>query len=229
MFLVTDPVLVLNLCAGMEHLVKELSLLLKLLENESVSSATAEKMSVVRNLVKQLQPSVNGSDIYMNTSLYGNGTSFVESLFEEFDCDLQDLRDSPEEMKDVEQEEASKHPPTKSSPTDTPPHLPTTPPPDDYYEEAVPLGPGTAPQYITTRNNSSPPNSIEDAYYEDADNNYPTTRLNGASKNSYNDSDALSSSYESYDEEDEETKVVMISTYAQCYFSIIYIDYYSIC
>lgn len=36
---------------------KELSLLLKLLENESVSSATAEKMSVVRNLVKQLQPS----------------------------------------------------------------------------------------------------------------------------------------------------------------------------
>ncbi|XP_073680403.1 actin filament-associated protein 1-like 1b [Garra rufa] len=191
----------------MEHLVKELSLLLKLLENESVSSATAEKMSVVRNLVKQLQPSVNGSDfIYMNTSLYGNGTSFVESLFEEFDCDLQDLRDSPEEMKDVEQEEACKHSPTKSSPTDTPPPLPTTPPPDDYYEEAVPLGPGTAPQYITTRNNSSPPNSIEDAYYEDADNNYPTTRLNGASKNSYNDSDALSSSYESYDEEDEEAK-----------------------
>ncbi|XP_042567421.1 actin filament-associated protein 1-like 1b [Cyprinus carpio] len=190
-----------------EHLVKELSLLLKLLENESVSSATAEKMSVVRNLVKQLQPSVNGSDfIYMNTSLYGNGTSFVESLFEEFDCDLQDLRDSPEEMKDVEQEDTSKHPPTKSSPTDTPPPLPTTPPPDDYYEEAVPLGPGTTPQYITTRNNSSPPNSIEDAYYEDADNNYPTTRLNGASKNSYNDSDAPSSSYESYDEEDEEAK-----------------------
>lgn len=56
-FLVTDPVLLSHLCAGMEHLVKELSLLLKLLENESVSSATAEKMSVVRNLVKQLQPS----------------------------------------------------------------------------------------------------------------------------------------------------------------------------
>lgn len=36
---------------------KELRLLLKLLENESVSSATAEKMSVVMNLVKQLQPS----------------------------------------------------------------------------------------------------------------------------------------------------------------------------
>ncbi|KAJ8281532.1 hypothetical protein COCON_G00040510 [Conger conger] len=62
------------------------------------------------------------------------------------------------------------------------------------------------PQYITTRGNSSPPNSIEDGYYEDADNNYPTTRINGQRKNSYNDSDALSSSYESYDEEDEETK-----------------------
>uniref|UniRef100_A0A8C2F6T1 Actin filament-associated protein 1-like 1 n=1 Tax=Cyprinus carpio TaxID=7962 RepID=A0A8C2F6T1_CYPCA len=124
---------------------------------------------------------VNGTDfIYMNTSLYGNGTSFVESLFEEFGEFI--------------------------SPTDTPPPLPTTPPPDDYYEEAVPLGPGTTPQYITTRNNSSPPNSIEDAYYEDADNNYPTTCLNGASKNSYNDSDAPSSSYESYDEEDEEAK-----------------------
>lgn len=192
----------------MEHLVKELSLLLKLLENESVSSATAEKMSVVRNMVKQLQPSVNGSDfIYVNTSLYGNGTSFVESLFEEFDCDLQDLRDSSEEIKGVEEEETSKHLPPNSSPTDTPPPIPTTPIPDDYYEEAVPLGPGTTPQYITTRSNSSPPNSIEDAYYEDADNNYPATRLNGASKNSYNDSDALSSSYESYDEEDEEAKV----------------------
>ncbi|TRZ03795.1 hypothetical protein DNTS_027791 [Danionella cerebrum] len=198
---ITDPTCV-------EQLMKELSLLLKLLEKESLSSATAEKMSLVRELLYQLQPAVNGSDfIYMNTSLYGNGTSFVESLFEEFDCDLQDLREPPEDLKDTEQE-VSKHMPAKSIPTDTPPPpLPSTPPPpDDYYEEAVPLGPGAAPQYITTRNNTSPPNSIEDAYYEDADNNYPTTRLNGTNKNSYNDSDALSSSYESYDEEDEEAK-----------------------
>lgn len=27
---------------------------------------------------------VNGSDVYMNSCLYGNGTSFVESLFEDF-------------------------------------------------------------------------------------------------------------------------------------------------
>ncbi|XP_076836078.1 actin filament-associated protein 1-like 1b isoform X2 [Brachyhypopomus gauderio] len=190
----------------MEHLVKELNVLLKLLECEHVSPATAEKMNVVRNLLGQLQPSVTGSDfIYMNTMLCGNGTSFVESLFEEFDCDLKELGDSSEELKIQEEEETSTHSPLKS-PTDTPPPLPTTPPPEDYYEEAVPLEPDTTPQYIT-HGNSSTPNSIEDVYYEDADNNYPTTQINGRCKNSYNDSDALSSSYESYDEEDEEAKV----------------------
>ncbi|XP_029304802.1 actin filament-associated protein 1-like 1b isoform X2 [Cottoperca gobio] len=47
---------------------------------------------------------------------------------------------------------------------------------------------------------------MEDAYYEDADNNYPITMLNGPPKNSYNDSDALSSSYESYEEDEEDAK-----------------------
>ncbi|CDQ95497.1 unnamed protein product [Oncorhynchus mykiss] len=192
----------------MEHLVSELNMLLKLLDQESVSRATTEKMSTIRSLLGQLQPSVNGSDfIYMNTSLYGNGTSFVESLFEEFDLD--EFRPSPEELKEPVEEETPKIPPSKS-PTDTPPPLPTTHPPEDYYEEAVPLDPGTATQYITAnitkRISASPPNSIEDAYYEDADNNYPTTQINGPHKNSYADSDALSSSYESYDEEDEEAK-----------------------
>ncbi|XP_030637157.1 actin filament-associated protein 1-like 1b isoform X2 [Chanos chanos] len=187
---------------SMEHLLTELNVLLKLLEHENVSTATAEKMGVVKNLLKQLQPTVNGGDfIYMNTSLYGNGTSFVESLFEKFDCDLQEL--SSEELKDHVEEETPKNPTTKSNPADIPPPLPTTPPPEDYYEEAAPLGPSMVPEYITHRSNSSIPNSIEDAYYEDADKNYPTTHMNGPHKNSYNDSDALSSSYESYDEEEE--------------------------
>ncbi|KAJ8408862.1 hypothetical protein AAFF_G00246800 [Aldrovandia affinis] len=191
---------------AMEHLVSELNVLLKMLDHEALSPVTAEKKAAVRSLLKQMQPSVNGTDLYMNTSLYGNGTSFLESLFEEFDCDLQDLKDSTEEPRDQGVEDTPETPPSKSSPVDTPPPLPTTPPPEDYYEEAVPLSPGKAPQYITTRSGSSPPNSIEDGYYEDADNNYPTTCLNGPLKNSYNDSDALSSSYESYDEEDEEAK-----------------------
>ncbi|KAI1898397.1 hypothetical protein AGOR_G00071890 [Albula goreensis] len=192
---------------AMEHLVTELNVLLKLLDHETLSSATAEKKTAVRNLLKQLQPSVNGTDyMYMNTSVYRNGTSFVESLFEEFDCDLQSFKDTVEEQKAEGGEETPETPPPKSSPVDSPPPLPTTPPPEDYYEEAVPLSPGKMPQYITTRSSSSPPNSIEDGYYEDADNNYPITRMNGQRKNSYNDSDALSSSYESYDEEEDETK-----------------------
>ncbi|CAB1324903.1 unnamed protein product, partial [Coregonus sp. 'balchen'] len=89
--------------------------------------------------------------------------------------------------------------------SETPPPLPTTPPPEAYYEEAVPLSPGKQPEYITTRGSSSPPNSIEDGYYEDAENNSPPTCINRRQrKNSYNDSDALSSSYESYEEDEEE-------------------------
>ncbi|XP_041657801.1 actin filament-associated protein 1-like 1 [Cheilinus undulatus] len=188
----------------MERLVNELGSLLKMLDHETVSPATSEKMASVRNILDSLPLSVNGSDVYMNSCLYGNGTSFVESLFEDFDCDLHMLSASPEEQKDHKEEEAKTHL-NKSTPTDTPPPLPTTPLPDDYYEEAVPLDPGSTPQYFTTNMNTSR-NSVEDAYYEDADNNYPVTRINGPPKNSYNDSDALSSSYESYEEEDEEAK-----------------------
>uniref|UniRef100_A0A7N9AQL4 Actin filament-associated protein 1-like 1 n=1 Tax=Mastacembelus armatus TaxID=205130 RepID=A0A7N9AQL4_9TELE len=181
------------------RLVNELGSLLKMLDHETVSPATADKMASIRNILESLQLSVNGSDVYMNSCFYGNGTSFVESLFEGFDCDLHTLSASPVEQKEHKEEEEKTHP-NKSTPTDTPPPLPTTPLPDDYYEEAVPLDPGSTPQYFTTNM------SMEDAYYEDADNNYPTTRINGPPKNSYNDSDALSSSYESYEEEEEEAK-----------------------
>uniref|UniRef100_A0A8C5DE18 Actin filament-associated protein 1 n=1 Tax=Gouania willdenowi TaxID=441366 RepID=A0A8C5DE18_GOUWI len=58
------------------------------------------------------------------------------------------------------------------SPTNGPPPLPSSSLPEGYYEEAVPLSPGKAPEYITS--------------------NY--------------DSDAMSSSYESYDEEEEDGK-----------------------
>ncbi|KAI4880145.1 hypothetical protein NFI96_031169 [Prochilodus magdalenae] len=190
--------------AAMELLVTELNVLLKLLDHETLSSATEEKKSAVRNLLKQLQPSVTGTDyMYMNTSVYRNGTSFVESLFEKFDCDLGDLKVEVEEQK-KDPSQTDQTSPSKPRTADSPPPLPNTPPPEDYYEEAVPLSPGTMPEYITSRSSSSPPNSIEDGYYEDAENNYPTTCMNRRRKNSYNDSDPQSSSYESYDEEEEE-------------------------
>nr|XP_057943060.1 actin filament-associated protein 1-like 1 isoform X2 [Doryrhamphus excisus] len=188
-----------------ERLVSELGALLKMLDHESISPATADKMASVRNILDALQVSVGKSDVYMNSCLYGNGTSFVESLFDHFDCDLQALSTSPVQQREHTEEEEETLP-DKSRPTDTPPPLPATPLPEDYYEEAVPLHSGSAPQYFTTNMDPASRNSEEDAYYEDADNNYPTTRISGPPKNSYNDSDALSSSYESYEEEEEEAK-----------------------
>ncbi|RXN07366.1 actin filament-associated 1-like 1 [Labeo rohita] len=189
----------------MELLVTELNVLLKLLDHETLSCATEEKKTAVKNLLRQLQPSVTGKDyMYMNTSAYRNGTSFVESLFDTFDCDLGELKVEMEDQKKEPETKLTDHTVPKPSTADSPPPLPNTPPPEDYYEEAVPLSPGKMPEYITSRSSSSPPNSIEDGYYEDAENNYPTTQVNGRRKNSYNDSDALSSSYESYDEEEEE-------------------------
>ncbi|GAA6097726.1 actin filament-associated protein 1-like 1 isoform X1 [Tachysurus ichikawai] len=182
----------------MELLVTELNELLKLLDHESLSSATEEKKRALKNLLKQLKPS---EYMYMNTSVCRNGTSFVEALFENFDCNLSELKVEVEEQKkDPIQSIQSTSKPI--SPDSAPP-LPTTPPPEDYYEEAVPLSPGTVPEYITSRSSSSPPNSIEDGYYEDTDNCHNVS-MNRQRKNSYNDSDALSSSYESYDEEEEE-------------------------
>ncbi|XP_038843195.1 actin filament-associated protein 1-like 1 [Salvelinus namaycush] len=201
---------------AMEVLVTELNVLLKLLDLETLSFPTEEKKTSVRNLLKQLQPT--GPDyVYMNTSISRHGTSFVESLFQTFDCDMGDLKDMTEDQKQKQDTHTDTHrhnttPLKQSSPdsspprsSETPPPLPTTPPPEAYYEEAVPLSPGKQPEYITTRGSSSPPDSIKDGYYEDADNNSPSTCINGRQrKNSYNDSDALSSSYESYEEDEEE-------------------------
>uniref|UniRef100_A0A8C5X7I9 Actin filament-associated protein 1 n=1 Tax=Malurus cyaneus samueli TaxID=2593467 RepID=A0A8C5X7I9_9PASS len=188
----------------LDQLLPELSVLLKLLDHEYLSTTTQEKKLAVSTILQKLQPPA-GKDVdylYVNTASLGNGTSFVESLFEEFDCDLRDLQDMQDEDGDPSDSaglEQTEKP--VSAPLSLTPPLPTTPPPEDYYEEALPLGPGKAPEYITSRNSSSPPNSIEDGYYEDADSNYPVTRINGN-----NDSDAMSSSYESYDEEEEEAK-----------------------
>ncbi|XP_038137181.1 actin filament-associated protein 1-like 1 isoform X1 [Cyprinodon tularosa] len=186
---------------AVEVLVKELGLLLKMLDQENLSKSTLEKKTSVWNLLQQIQTTESGPDyIYVNSSVYKNGTSFVESLFEKFDCELGDLRDITDYLKDDKKTQDDS---LKQSCTDSPPPLPTTPPPEEYYEEAVPLSPGMAPEYIITRDRSSPPNSIDDVY-EDTENPSPPTSVNLHRKNSYNDSDALSSSYESYEEDEEE-------------------------
>ncbi|XP_077588995.1 actin filament-associated protein 1-like 1 isoform X2 [Stigmatopora nigra] len=194
---------------AMELLVSELSALLKLLDQEKLSLSAQEKKTSVWNLLKQIHPPVSGTDyIYVNSAVNRNGTSFVESLFENFGCELDDLKDVPDDLKlekDPQAETLKQNDGNTSAAhsSNSPPPLPTTPPPEEYYEEAVPLSPGKMPEYIIGRVRSSPPNSIEDGY-EDADSNYTASHINSPRKNSYNDSDALSSSYESYEEDEEE-------------------------
>ncbi|XP_023571078.1 actin filament-associated protein 1-like 1 isoform X2 [Octodon degus] len=221
----------------LEQLLPELTRLLSLLDNEDLSDSTLEKKMAVSSILQSLQPlpEKEVSYLYVNTADLHSGPSFVESLFEEFDCDLSDLRDMPED--DGEPSKGTSPEPAKSqslrNAANSPPPLPNKPPPEDYYEEALPLGPGKSPEYISSHNGSSPAHSIVDGYYEDADSSYPTTRMNGELKHSLvsgpqgketyreerfpcnmsfpmtptgNDSDAMSSSYESYDEEEEEGK-----------------------
>ncbi|XP_024594015.1 actin filament-associated protein 1-like 1 isoform X5 [Neophocaena asiaeorientalis asiaeorientalis] len=220
----------------LEQLLPELTGLLSLLDHEYLSDTTLEKKMAVASILQSLQPlpAKEVSYLYVNTADLHSGPSFVESLFEEFDCDLSDLRnmteDDGESCKEATPEPA-KSPPLRHA-ADLPPPLPKRPPPEEYYEEALPLGPGKSPEYISSHNDCSPAHSIVDSYYEDADSSYPATRMNGELKNSSsrflcikwglagchendlrldakmmdNDSDAMSSSYESYDEEEEEGK-----------------------
>ncbi|XP_031809544.1 actin filament-associated protein 1-like 1 isoform X1 [Sarcophilus harrisii] len=195
--------------AVLEQLIPELTGLLSLLDHEHLSEATLEKKIAVSDILKNIQPlpGKEMSYMYMNTADLYSGPSFVESLFEEFDCALSNLQNMHEDDGEVDGdnlEPATNQLLRKSS--DPPPPLPTNPPPEDDYEEALPLSPGKTPEYISSHNGSSPPNSIVDGYYEDADSSYPMTRINGEQKNSYNDSDAMSSSYESYDDEEEDGK-----------------------
>uniref|UniRef100_A0A3B3TDN9 Actin filament-associated protein 1-like 1 n=1 Tax=Paramormyrops kingsleyae TaxID=1676925 RepID=A0A3B3TDN9_9TELE len=174
----------------MEHLVTELNVLLKLLDQETLSPATAEKKAAVIHLLRRLPPSVNGADgIYMNTAFQGNGTRFVESLFEDFGKELAEPQIA---QCTVPRSDKGCHdlPCVCSlilqSLEDSPPPLPTTAPPEEYYEVADPIGPDCAPQTITPRRVCAPVCADDD-------------------------SDALSSSYESYDEDEDEAKVRQLS------------------
>ncbi|KAM5272299.1 actin filament-associated protein 1 isoform 3-T3 [Ctenodactylus gundi] len=132
----------------MEELIVELRLFLELLDHEYLTSAVREKKAALANILMRIQSSRG--------------------------CDVRDHA--------PKQEAASVPAPPQLPlpaipqpwlpPDSGPPPLPTSWLPEGYYEEAVPLSPGKAPEYITS--------------------NY--------------DSDAMSSSYESYDEEEEDGK-----------------------
>ncbi|XP_078534647.1 actin filament-associated protein 1 isoform X2 [Lissotriton helveticus] len=132
----------------MEELIVELRLFLELLDHEYLTVTVREKKAVLNNILQRIQSSR--------------------------ECDIKNH---------VQKAELNGIPAPPQMPLpeipqpwllseNGPPPLPTSSLPEGYYEEAVPLSPGKAPEYITANH----------------------------------DSDAMSSSYESYDEEEEDGK-----------------------
>ncbi|XP_053715505.1 actin filament-associated protein 1 isoform X1 [Synchiropus splendidus] len=139
----SDPIIFTSNRA-MEELVCELRLFLDLLDREYLSAGVREKKLHLSNILHRVLSDKEPS----------------------FKSEIHNGLPAPPQMPLPE----IPHP--WLAPTNGPPPLPSSSLPEGYYEEAVPLGPGKAPEYITS--------------------NY--------------DSDAMSSSYESYDEEEEDGK-----------------------
>lgn len=128
----------------MEELVSELRQFLELLDREYLSAGVREKKMHISNILHRVLSAKEPS----------------------FKSEIHNGLPAPPQMPLPE----IPHP--WLPPDNGPPPLPSSSLPEGYYEEAVPLSPGKAPEYITS--------------------NY--------------DSDAMSSSYESYDEEEEDGK-----------------------
>ncbi|XP_051231267.1 actin filament-associated protein 1 isoform X4 [Dicentrarchus labrax] len=139
----SDPVLFTSNRA-MEELVCELRLFLDLLDREYLSAGVRERKLHLSNILHRVLSDKEPS----------------------FKSEIHSGLPAPPQMPLPE----IPHP--WLPPNNGPPPLPSSSLPEGYYEEAVPLSPGKAPEYITS--------------------NY--------------DSDAMSSSYESYDEEEEDGK-----------------------
>ncbi|XP_043918743.1 actin filament-associated protein 1 isoform X1 [Protopterus annectens] len=139
----------LSCSSAVQELIVELRQFLELLDCELLSAAVCEKKSVINNILQRI-PSSN--DIITK--------------------DLKQRNDIFSGLPAPPQLPLPEIPQPWLAQDNGPPPLPTSSLPEGYYEEAVPLSPGKAPEYIT----------------------------------SHYDSDAMSSSYESYDEEDEDGK-----------------------
>ncbi|KAM4709143.1 actin filament-associated protein 1 isoform 3-T4 [Discoglossus pictus] len=136
-------------CRDMEELIVELRLFLELLDHEYLTTTVREKKTLISNILQRIQSS---KDFEIKNHVHRT--------------------DVPSSVPAPPQMPLPEIPQPWLPPDNGPPPLPTSSLPEGYYEEAVPLGPGKAPEYITS--------------------NY--------------DSDAMSSSYESYDEEEEDGK-----------------------
>ncbi|KAL4660935.1 actin filament-associated protein 1 isoform X1 [Arapaima gigas] len=129
---------------AMEELVTELRHFLELLDREYLSAAVREKKLHISNILHRM---LAAKDPTLKAEIHSSVPAPPQMPLPEIP-----------------------HP--WLPPDNGPPPLPSCSLPEGYYEEAVPLSPGKAPEYIT----------------------------------SHYDSDAMSSSYESYDEEEEDGK-----------------------
>ncbi|XP_032806526.2 actin filament-associated protein 1-like isoform X5 [Petromyzon marinus] len=189
----------------LEELLPEIRSLLVMLDKEHLSGATKEKKTVVVALMSKLQPpdgNVQVEDkeyIYMSYGLSRNGTSLWQVLEHCW---------RPTGHKS----EASRAPARPQIP------LPEIPLPlllaeegaslsagaNDAYEVADPLTPSRAPQYTMYMNsNGISTGPVQDAFYEEADERQV---LENSCHPKNHDSDVASSSYESYDDEEEDGK-----------------------
>ncbi|XP_019733015.1 actin filament-associated protein 1 isoform X1 [Hippocampus comes] len=139
----SEPVIFTS-SGAMEELVYELRLFLDLLDREYLSAGIREKKTHLSNILNRV---LSEKDPLCKAEIHSGLPTPPQMPLPEIP-----------------------HP--WLAPNDGPPPLPSSSLPEGYYEEAVPLSPGKAPEYITS--------------------NY--------------DSDAMSSSYESYDEEEEDDK-----------------------
>ncbi|XP_030047015.1 actin filament-associated protein 1 isoform X2 [Microcaecilia unicolor] len=133
----------------MEELIVELRLFLALLDHEYLTATVREKKAGINNILQRI----------LSSREYDVKNNVQKS-------------EVPISLPAPPQMPLPEIPQPWLPPDNGPPPLPTSSLPEGYYEEAVPLSPGKAPEYITS--------------------NY--------------DSDAMSSSYESYDEEEEDGK-----------------------
>ncbi|XP_072111997.1 actin filament-associated protein 1 isoform X1 [Mobula birostris] len=151
--LIEEPMrwyLLCTCCSVMEELIAELQQFLELLDHEYLTSSARQKKTAVYHILQRIK---SISDCQMQNSTQKH--NLLCSVPAPPQIPLPEI---PHPWQPLE---------------NSPPPLPTSSLPEGYYEEAVPLSPGKAPEYITSRDY---------------------------------DSDAMSSSYESYDEDDEDGK-----------------------
>ncbi|MEE6462558.1 hypothetical protein FKM82_001635 [Ascaphus truei] len=115
-------------CREMEDLIVELRLFLELLDHEYLTTTVREKKTAISNILQRIQSS---REFERKNHLHKTDVS----------CSVP----APPQMPLPE------IPQPWLPPDDGPPPLPTSSLPEGYYEEAVPLSPGKAPEYITSK------------------------------------------------------------------------------